>query len=163
MKKIALFPGSFDPLTNGHVDTIKRATKIFDEVIVAIATNTSKKSLFTGDERIQLAKDVLKDMVQVRIVRHKGGLTVDMANELGATALVRGVRNIKDFEYEESIAGMNRTQNPELETVILLSSEKYRFLSSSLIKEVAMFGGDISQVVPPVVNEAIKAKYAEQE
>lgn len=161
MKKIALFPGSFDPLTNGHVDTIHRATHIFDEVIVAISTNTSKKSLFSGEERIQLAEEVLKDLPGVRVVRHTGGLTVDMARELGAAAMVRGVRNTKDFEYEESIAMMNRTQYPDLETVILFSSEKWRFLSSSLIKEVAMFGGDVSQMVPPVVNEAMVAKYTE--
>lgn len=161
MKKIALFPGSFDPLTNGHVDTIERAGRIFDEVIVAISTNTTKKSLFTGEERIQLAEEVLQGMSGVRVVRHTGGLTVDMARDLGAVAMVRGVRNMKDFEYEESIAMMNRTQYPELETVILFSSEKWRFLSSSLIKEVAMFGGDVSHLVPPVVNEAMKTKYTE--
>ncbi|UJF14968.1 pantetheine-phosphate adenylyltransferase [Jeotgalibaca sp. MA1X17-3] len=159
MKKIALFPGSFDPLTNGHLDTIERATNIFDEVIVAVSTNTTKKSLFNGEERIALAKEVLKDVPGTKVVRHTGGLTVDMAEELHVSAMLRGIRNMKDYEYEESIAMMNRSQNPKIETVILMASEKYRFLSSSLIKEVAMFGGDISEFVPSVVNQAIIKKY----
>ena len=163
MKRIALFPGSFDPLTNGHIDTILRGTRVFDEVVVAISTNISKKSLFNGEERVALAQAVLGREANVRVVAHSGGLTVDMAREMGATALLRGVRNVKDFEYEESIAMMNRLQFPELETVILMASEQYRFLSSSLIKEVAMFGGDISALVPPEINEAIIEKYKEKE
>lgn len=159
MKKIALFAGSFDPLTNGHLDTIIRAVKIFDEVIVAVSTNITKKSLFDGEERITLVKEVLKNINGTKVVRHTGGLTVDMARELKVTVLLRGIRNIKDYEYEESIAMMNRTQEPDLETVILMASEKYRFLSSSLIKEVAMFDGDVSELVPAVVNEAIIEKY----
>lgn len=159
-KKIAIFPGSFDPLTNGHVDILARASRLFDEVYVAISTNTSKKSLFDGEERLALAKQVLADMPRVQVVRHTGGLTVDMARELQATALIRGIRNVKDFEYEESIAMMNRTQYPELESVFILSSEKYRFLSSTLIKEVAMFGGDVSMLLPDIVNDAVKAKFA---
>lgn len=159
MKKIALFPGSFDPLTNGHVDTVLRATKIFDEVIVAVSTNTSKKSLFNGEERIALVEEALKGLPHVKVIRHTGGLTVEMAKDLGVTALVRGIRNIKDYEYEESIAMMNRLQEPKLETIILMASEHYRFLSSSLIKEVAMFGGDVSTLVPPVINRAIIEKY----
>ncbi len=162
MKRIALFPGSFDPLTNGHIDTILRGTRVFDEVVVAISTNISKKSLFNGEERVKLAQAVLADEEKVRVVPHTGGLTVDMAREMGATALLRGVRNVKDFEYEESIAMMNRLQFPELETVILMASEEYRFLSSSLIKEVAMFGGDISALVPAIVNEAIIEKYRDK-
>ncbi|AZP05175.1 pantetheine-phosphate adenylyltransferase [Jeotgalibaca ciconiae] len=161
MGKIALFPGSFDPLTNGHIDTIERGTRVFDEVIVAVSTNISKKSLFNGEERVALVKNVLADMPRVRVVQHTGGLTVEMAKDYHCTALLRGIRNVKDFEYEESIAMMNRTQHPELETVILMASEKYRFLSSSLIKEVAMFDGDISSLVPPLVNEAVIAKYQE--
>lgn len=163
MKRIALFPGSFDPLTNGHIDTILRGTRVFDEVVVAISTNISKKSLFNGEERVALAQAVLGGEANVRVVAHSGGLTVDMAREMGATALLRGVRNVKDFEYEESIAMMNRLQFPELETVILMASEQYRFLSSSLIKEVAMFGGDISALVPPEINKAIIEKYKEKE
>lgn len=162
-KKIAIFPGSFDPLTNGHVDILERASRIFDEVLVAVATNTSKKSLFNGEERVALAETVVGSMPKVRVVRHTEGLTVDMARAVGATALVRGIRNIKDFEYEESIAMMNRTQFPELETVFILPSEQYRFLSSSLIKEVATFGGDVSALLPPEVNAAVVAKFAKNE
>lgn len=163
MKKIALFPGSFDPLTYGHIDTIRRGAKVFDEVIVAVSTNTSKKSLFSGEERLALIENVLKDEPKVRVLPHSGGLTVDMAKELGAAALLRGVRNVKDFEYEESIAMMNRLQYPDLETVILMASEQYRFLSSSLIKEVAMFGGDVSALVPAEINQTIIKKYQEME
>ncbi|MGP6138781.1 MULTISPECIES: pantetheine-phosphate adenylyltransferase [unclassified Jeotgalibaca] len=161
-KKIAIFPGSFDPLTNGHVDLLTRASRLFDEVVVAVATNITKQSLFNGEERVALAEKVLADIPHVRVVRHTGGLTVDMAKKLKATALIRGIRNVKDFEYEESIAMMNRTQFPELETVFILASDRYRFLSSSLIKEVAMFGGDVSELLPPVVNAAVIEKYAGQ-
>jgi len=159
MKKVALFAGSFDPLTNGHIDTIKRAKIIFDEVIVAVSTNTTKQSLFDGDERISLAEEALKTIPDVRVIKHIGGLTIEMAKKIGACALLRGVRNVKDFEYEHSIASMNKLQEPSIETVILLASENYRYLSSSLIKEVAIFGGDVSTLIPPVVNEAIVKKY----
>lgn len=161
-KKIAIFPGSFDPLTNGHVDILTRASRLFDEILVAVATNTSKQSLFTGDERVALAEAALKGMPKVRVVRHTGGLTVDMAKEVGATALIRGVRNVKDFEYEESIAMMNRTQFPELESILIFSAPEYRFLSSSLIKEVATFEGDVSALLPSAVNTAVIAKLAEK-
>ena len=154
-KKIAIFPGSFDPLTNGHVDILTRASRLFDEILVAVATNTSKQSLFTGEA-------ALKGMPKVRVVRHTGGLTVDMAKEVGAAALIRGVRNVKDFEYEESIAMMNRTQFPELESILIFSAPEYRFLSSSLIKEVATFEGDVSALLPPAVNTAVIAKLAEK-
>ncbi|MFZ2372622.1 MAG: pantetheine-phosphate adenylyltransferase [Trichococcus flocculiformis] len=159
MKKTALFAGSFDPLTNGHIDTISRAAIVFDEIVVAVSTNTSKQSLFDGEERIRLVAEALRDFPQVRVVRHTGGLTIEMARDVGACALLRGVRNVKDFEYEHSIASMNKLQASDLETVILLSSENYRYLSSSLIKEVAMFGGDVSTLVPANINAAILQKF----
>ncbi|MFZ2574350.1 MAG: pantetheine-phosphate adenylyltransferase, partial [Trichococcus flocculiformis] len=102
MKKTALFAGSFDPLTNGHIDTISRAAIVFDEIVVAVSTNTSKQSLFDGEERIRLVAEALRDFPQVRVVRHTGGLTIEMARDVGACALLRGVRNVKDFEYEHS-------------------------------------------------------------
>ncbi len=159
LKKVALFAGSFDPLTNGHIDTIQRGLRVFDEIIVAVSTNTSKKSLFNGEERFELIQSVLKDLTSVKVVKHSGGLTVDMAKDYHCHALLRGVRNVKDFEYEESIALLNKTQHPELETVILMASAEYRFLSSSLIKEVAMFGGDVSKLLPPAINQAVIEKY----
>lgn len=159
MNKKALFPGSFDPLTNGHVDTIQRATKLFDEVIIAVLTNTSKVSLFNSNEKIDLIEKSLQHIENVKVISHVGGLTIDLAKDLEITAMIRGMRNTLDFEYETNIALMNKQLNEEIETVILLADEKYRFLSSSLIKEVARFGGDISAFVPKVVNEAIKEKY----
>ncbi|CAD5901204.1 pantetheine-phosphate adenylyltransferase [Carnobacterium maltaromaticum] len=159
MSKKALFPGSFDPLTNGHVDTIQRAAKLFDEVIIAVLTNTSKVSLFNSNEKIDLIEKSIQHIENVKVISHVGGLTIDLAKDLEITAMIRGMRNTLDFEYETNIALMNKQLNEEIETVILLADEKYRFLSSSLIKEVARFGGDISAFVPKVVNEAIKEKY----
>ena len=159
MNKKALFPGSFDPLTNGHVDTIQRAAKLFDEVIIAVLTNTSKVSLFNSNEKIDLIEKSLQHIENIKVISHVGGLTIDLAKDLEITAMIRGMRNTLDFEYETNIALMNKQLNEEIETVILLADEKYRFLSSSLIKEVARFGGDISAFVPKVVNEAIKEKY----
>lgn len=159
MSKKVLFPGSFDPLTNGHVDTIQRAAKLFDEVIIAVLTNTSKVSLFNSNEKIDLIEKSIQHIENVKVISHVGGLTIDLAKDLEITAMIRGMRNTLDFEYETNIALMNKQLNEEIETVILLADEKYRFLSSSLIKEVARFGGDISAFVPKVVNEAIKEKY----
>src|SRR5690606_9977096 len=124
-----------------------------------VATNTSKKSLFTTDEKVQLMQENLTHLPNVTVVQHIGGLTIDLAKEWNATVLLRGIRNVKDFEYEADVASMNKTQNKEIETVFLTADEKYRFVSSSLIKEVAMFGGDITGLVPENVNRAMKEKY----
>jgi pantetheine-phosphate adenylyltransferase len=159
----ALYAGSFDPLTMGHVDMIERAADIFEFVYVAVATNTTKTSLFTGEEKLALAKEATKHLANVEVLYLKSGLTVNFARELGCNVLIRGLRNSADFEQETNIAMMNKTQAPDIETVLLLSSEKYRFVSSSIIKEVARFKGDVSDVVPANVNEAIIAKYADIE
>ncbi|MEG0748902.1 MAG: pantetheine-phosphate adenylyltransferase [Carnobacterium sp.] len=159
MSKVALFPGSFDPFTNGHVDTVERAAKVFDRVVIAVATNTSKKSLFNTGEKIELIQQAVAHIGNVEVMEHSGGLTISLAQQIGADAMIRGLRNIQDFEYEMNIAAMNKLQDAEIETVILMASEKYRFLSSSLIKEVASFGGDISELVPANVNHAVKEKY----
>lgn len=159
MNKIALFPGSFDPFTNGHLDTVERAAKLFDQVVIAVATNTSKNALFTLEEKMTFIKSTVDYLENVSVTEHSGGLTVELAKEIGAVTLLRGLRNNADFEYESTIATMNKIQYKDIETIFLMSNEKYRFLSSSLIKEVAMFGGDVSTLVPAVVNEAIKLKY----
>ncbi|MER2180949.1 MAG: pantetheine-phosphate adenylyltransferase [Desemzia incerta] len=159
MSKIALYAGSFDPVSNGHLNLIQRGAALFDQLIVAVATNTSKKSLFTTDEKVQLMQENLTHLPNVTVVQHTGGLTIDLAKEWNATVLLRGIRNVKDFEYEADVAAMNKTQNKEIETVFLTADEKYRFVSSSLIKEVAMFGGDITGLVPENVNRAMKEKY----
>jgi pantetheine-phosphate adenylyltransferase len=156
----ALFPGSFDPLTNGHLNTIERSAKLTDHLFVAVATNTSKKNLFNISEKIELIQLATKQLDNVSIIEHTEGLTVDLARKVGANVLIRGLRNAEDFEYEMNIAAINKTQNPEIETIILMASQEHRFLSSSLIKEVSFFGGDVSKLVPSAVNKAIKEKYS---
>ena len=117
MSKIALYAGSFDPVSNGHLNLIQRGAALFDQLIVVVATNTSKKSLFTTDEKLQLMQENLTHLPNVTVVQHTGGLTIDLAKEWNATVLLRGIRNVKDFEYEADVAAMNKTQNKEIETV----------------------------------------------
>ncbi len=159
MNRIALFPGSFDPFTNGHLDTVERASKLFDQVVIAVSTNTSKNALFSLEEKMTFIKNAVEHIENISVTEHSGGLTVDLAKRIGAVTLLRGLRNNADFEYESTIAAMNKVQHKDIETIFLMSNEKYRFLSSSLIKEVAMFGGDVSSLVPIGVNDAIKRKY----
>lgn len=157
-KKVGVFGGSFDPLTYGHLDLIERASQLFDEVIVLIAVNTSKQSVFTLEERYQLIKEVTEHMDNIRIDSLKDGLIANYYQKVGATSLIRGVRSAQDFEYESNIATVNKMQYSGIETILLVANEKYRYLSSSLIKEIAFFKGDISQMVPPNVAKAIEHK-----
>jgi len=164
MAKIVLYPGTFDPITNGHLDLIKRAAKLFDTVIVAVAISTSKTPLFTVEERVDLVKKSVKD------IAHKGvgnievcgfkGLLVDCAKEKNANALLRGLRAVSDFEYEFQLANMNRHLSPDLESLFLTPSEKYSFISSTLVREVASLGGDVSEFVPPVVQQKLAKLFA---
>lgn len=156
-----LFPGTFDPLTNGHLDLIVRASKMFDEVIVLLAENTSKTTLFSFEERRMLIEDEIKDLRNVSVVAAPHDLTVDAAQRLGACGIVRGVRNTADFEYEKSIASMNRHLAPEIETILLMTDEKYGFVSSSMVKEVAGFGGDLCGLVPEKTARALESKLKE--
>lgn len=160
MKRIAMYAGSFDPLTNGHIDVIERAAKLFDEMIVVVSHNTSKKYLFTREERMILTKDALIHVPNVRVLPHTGGLTVEVAKSLGAIAMIRGVRTVQDYEFEQSVAAVNRMQDSEVETVILYSREEYRSLSSSFIKEIAQMGGNVKAMVPPSVELALEQKFA---
>lgn len=159
----AIFPGSFDPLTNGHLETIQTAAKIFDQLYVVIMTNTQKKYLFKEKERVNLAKKALDSISNVKVIGRPVELTIDVARELGANTIVRGLRNDADFNYEREIAQINKTLAPELNTIFLLTGPENSFISSSMIKETAMFGGDISKLVPPVVNRALKEKVNENE
>ena len=154
----AVFPGSFDPLTNGHLDLIKRASGLFEEVIVAIATNTAKQPLFSPQEKMTLVNSAIKDLPNVSAVAIPSDLTVNVARKLGAKAIVRGVRNVQDFEYEQGIAAMNKQLAPDLETILLFARPEYTLLSSSLIKEVARFHGDLAKFVPTEVGLALKKK-----
>lgn len=158
-KTIGLFAGSFDPMTYGHLNLIKRSAELFDELIVLIAVNTSKQPLFTEDERVQLVTDAVRDIEKVSVDVLRDGLVANYAKDKQVTAMVRGVRNTMDFEYEFTIASANRRQYPELETIILYAADEYRFLSSSIIKEIAYYQGDISTMVPPTIQKAIEKKY----
>jgi pantetheine-phosphate adenylyltransferase len=155
--RIAIYPGSFDPLTSGHVDIIERGAKIFDSIIVAILANVEKTPLFTENERIAIIRSVFKghDNVQVETF---SGLLVDYAQLKNASVLVRGLRAISDFEYEFQMALMNRHLAPGIETVFMMPDEKYTYISSRLIKEVFTLGGEITGLVPPVVEEKLRAK-----
>lgn len=157
MKK-AIYPGSFDPVTLGHIDVIERASKLFDHLIVAVLNNSAKTPLFSTEERVNMLKEVTKHIDNVEI-RSFGGLTVDFARECGANAVVRGLRAVTDFEYELQIAQLNRVINQDIDTVFLTTDLKYAYLSSSSVKEVAAYGGDISQFVTPLVETEVKAKF----
>ncbi len=153
----AVYPGTFDPITNGHLDLIKRACKLFDQVIVAIADNAGKRPLFELNERVRLVKDVLVEYPNVQVVGFNI-LLVTFAREQNARIILRGLRAVSDFEYEFQLAGMNRNLAPEIETVFLTTAEQYANLSSTLVKEVAYFKGDISRFVPAQVKAEIEKK-----
>lgn len=150
-----MYPGAFDPITLGHEDLVRRATMLFDRVVVAIADNPgSKDPMFTTEERVALASAVLADIDRVEVVGYKG-LTVDYARENGLQVIIRGLRAVSDFEYEFQLANMNRHLNDEIETAFLTPTEKYTFISSSLVREVAELGGDVAEFVSPKVKQAM--------
>jgi pantetheine-phosphate adenylyltransferase len=160
-KKIAICPGSFDPITVGHLDIIQRGANVFDEVFVVIVNNSTKNSLFTVDERLELITEATAHMPNVHVDFYQG-LTVDYAESVSANAIIRGLRATSDFEYEMQGTSMNRFLNNNIETFFIMTKNQYSFLSSSIVKEVAKYGGDISELVPPVVEEALIKKYKEQ-
>lgn len=162
MEKIAVYPGSFDPVTNGHLDIIKRASRIFDKLIVGVLHNPNKKSLFTFSERVEILKNVVSEFDNVQVDSFSG-LLIDYCVENKVSAIIRGLRAVSDFEYELQMAQMNRQLNPQIETVILTTGTKYSFLSSSLIKEVARFNGNVSELVPDIVLEKLHTKLNEGE
>lgn len=151
---IAVFPGSFDPLTNGHLDLIARASRMFDQLVIAVGQNTSKQGVFSPAERVAFIEASVATLPNVS-VRIENGLTVAFMQEINATVLVRGLRNSVDFEYEQGIAGMNRALDANIDTVCLMADPQYQFVSSSLLREVARFGGDLTKLVPPVVAHAL--------
>lgn len=157
--RIAIYPGSFDPLTNGHVDIIERGARIFDKIIVAILANVEKTPLFSESERVALIQEVFEGRPNVQVETFDG-LLVDYAHRKNASVLVRGLRAVSDFEYEFQMALMNRHLAPEIETVFMMPAEQYTYISSRLIKEVFMLNGKIDGLVPPIVEERLRAKRA---
>ena len=156
-KVTAVYPGSFDPITNGHLDLITRGGILFDKLVVAVLRNTGKQPLFTADERVEMLRETVRDCLNVEVDSFDG-LLVDYAARKGATVLLRGIRAISDYEYELQMALMNRRLRPEIETVFLMAGEAYSFLSSRLVKEVIALGGNISELVPPVVEARLKER-----
>lgn len=157
MKK-AIYPGSFDPLTLGHIDIIKRSAKIVDELVVGVLHNSAKNSLFSIDERVSMIKEITKDIPNVTVASFDG-LLVNYMKEIDATIIIRGLRAVTDFEYELQIAQTNHVESPEVETIFLTTSLQYSYLSSTIVKEFASYGGDISNFVPPEFIDRIYAKY----
>jgi pantetheine-phosphate adenylyltransferase len=157
MNRNAMYPGTFDPITNGHQDLVRRAASIFDRVIVAIAANPNKTPLFPLEVRVDLARRVLSDLNNVEVVGYSG-LTVDFARQHDVAVVVRGLRAVSDFEFEFQLANMSRHLAREIETVFLTPQEQFTFISSTLVREIATLGGNISQFVHPVVEAAFKRK-----
>ncbi|WNO60191.1 pantetheine-phosphate adenylyltransferase [Rheinheimera sp. MMS21-TC3] len=157
MKIKAIYPGTFDPLTNGHIDIVQRAARMFDQVIVGVASNPSKQPLFSLEDRVALAKQEFVDIKNVAVIGFSG-LLAQFAHEQNAQVLLRGVRAVADFEYEFQLASMNRQLNPALDSLFMTPSEKNTFISSTLVKEVCRHGGDVSSFVPSHVEIALKAR-----
>ena len=157
----AVYPGTFDPLTRGHEDLVRRASTLFDAVILAVADSRSKKPFFTLEERLDMARQVLADLRNVEVMGFNG-LLIDFARQHNARVVVRGLRAVSDFEYEFQLAGMNRNLSPDMETVFLTPSEQHMFISATLVREIAMFGGDISKFVHPIVRAKLAARVKQE-
>lgn len=157
MSITAVYPGTFDPITCGHYDLIERAARFYDRLVIAVADNRNKSSLFTLEERVALATEVTANLPNVEVVGFSG-LLVDFVKELDGHVLLRGLRAVSDFEYEFQLASMNRKLAPEVETMFMTPAEQYAFISSSLVREISALGGDVSEFVHPVVGKALKAK-----
>ncbi|MDM5235629.1 MULTISPECIES: pantetheine-phosphate adenylyltransferase [Bacillus cereus group] len=158
MTSIAISSGSFDPITLGHLDIIKRGAKVFDEVYVVVLNNSSKKPFFSVEERLELIREATKDIPNVKVDSHSG-LLVEYAKMRNANAILRGLRAVSDFEYEMQITSMNRKLDENIETFFIMTNNQYSFLSSSIVKEVARYGGSVVDLVPPIVERALKEKF----
>jgi len=159
LKRVIVYPGTFDPLTRGHEDLVRRALDLFDEVVVGVATNVPKQPFFGQEERVEIAQRVLGELSGVRVVPFSG-LLVDFVRSQGARMVLRGLRAVSDFEYEFQLAGMNRRLDPELETIFLTPAEQHMFVSASMVREIARLGGDVRPFVHPLVAERLADRFA---
>lgn len=158
MAKIVLYPGTFDPITNGHLDLIERASNLFDKVIVAVARSAGKNPLFSVEERVALVEEVVQHKANIEVCGFSG-LLVDLAKQKNANVFLRGLRAVSDFEYEFQLANMNRRLAPDVESLFLTPDEKYSFISSTLVREIAALGGDVNQFVPLAVQKALETRF----
>ncbi|ROL58330.1 pantetheine-phosphate adenylyltransferase [Bacteroidetes/Chlorobi group bacterium Naka2016] len=158
MANIAIYPGTFDPITNGHIDVIERASVLFDKIIVVIARNPRKQTLFSEEERLEMIRESLKHLNNIE-VKATDKLTVEFASRVSAKAIIRGIRAVSDFEYEFQIALMNRKLCPDVTTIFLMPNEKYTYLNSSIIRELARYGANVDEFVPPYVAKKLKEKF----
>ncbi|WP_462420413.1 pantetheine-phosphate adenylyltransferase [Salinicoccus sp. Marseille-QA3877] len=161
MTRVAVCPGSFDPITYGHLDIIERTSKVFDKVYISVLRNSSKKGLFMPQERVDMIEEVTSHLDNVE-VKQFDGLLVDFCNEVGAKAIVRGLRAVSDFEYEMQLTSMNRKLDSDIETIYMMTNNNYSFISSSIVKEVAKYGGKIEDVVPPHVANLLQEKFSDR-
>jgi len=159
--KTAIYPGSFDPITFGHIDIVERAAALFDRVILGVAESQTKDHLFAVDERIELISDIFKDNSKIEVLGYSKKLTVDLARDNDAIAIIRGLRAVADFEYEFQLATMNRSLAPDIESIFFTPKDTLIYVSSSLVKEIATLGGDVSRFVPPNVKTALMKKIAD--
>lgn len=160
-QRIAVYPGTFDPLTRGHEDLLRRCARLFDHIILGVAESRGKQPLFSLDERVEIAREVLGDLPNIEVVGFSG-LLIDFVREHGASVIIRGLRAVSDFEYEFQMAGMNRRLHPDVETLFLTPGEENMFLSATMVREIGLLGGDVSTFVHPSVAQRIRQKLAER-
>ena len=159
MKKIGMYPGSFDPMTKGHMDIVKKALTIFDEVVIAVLENSSKTMLFSPDERKKMIEEIYINDEKVSCISLGSKLTINLAEEISAQGIIRGLRAMSDFEYEFQIANINRSQNEKIESIFFTATDKFTYVSSSMVKEIALYKGKIDEFVDPVVKKELEKKF----
>ena len=159
MKKIGMYPGSFDPMTKGHMDIVKKALTIFDEVVIAVLENSAKTMLFTPDERKKMIEEIYINDERVMCISLGSKLTINLAEEISAQGIIRGLRAMSDFEYEFQIANINRSQNEKIESIFFTATDKFTYVSSSMVKEIALYKGKVDEFVDPVVKKELEKKF----
>ena len=159
MKKIGMYPGSFDPMTKGHMDIVRKALTIFDEVVIAVLENSAKTMLFTPDERKKMIEEIYVKDERVRCISLGSKLTISLAEEISAQGIIRGLRAMSDFEYEFQIANINRSQNERIESIFFTATDKFTYVSSSMVKEIALYKGKVDEFVDPVIKKELEKKF----